>query len=150
MSQPQRLLDLLKADTSKDKPKRMYRNGRLTKKFLKWNRKMIDERRINYYAGITEGEIYDPITRRTRKVPLDKRKTGMQPTKKGREMVVENAKKMKQIMKIERVPKKGEYTVKLVQHVNNFKNLLYEFPEPLTLKQMYAFAMQRMKNIWVF
>ena len=63
----EKLTQLLKNDTDPNKPK----TNTITKKFLKWNRKQIRDKKTTYYADTTK--FYNLSTGRTINKPIDKR-----------------------------------------------------------------------------
>lgn len=67
----QRLTTLLNNDNSPNKPKRIRWGGRLTKKFLKWNKKQIRSGKTNFYAD--RKFLYNARTDRFVSAQYDKR-----------------------------------------------------------------------------
>ena len=66
------LKKLIQASDDPKKPKMIKRKGEYTKKFNKWNKKMITENKLNvYYAD--PSLVYDRKTKKFSKKSIDKR-----------------------------------------------------------------------------
>ena len=70
---------LLQKDTTINKPKIITINGVLTKKFKKWNKKMLLENKTLFYSDPLY--YFNQSTKRINKIPVDKRFTNITPKK---------------------------------------------------------------------
>ena len=68
---------ILKNDLSATKPKIIKRGGTYTKKFLKYNEKLIKQKKTFYYLG--DDKIYNPATGKFSELKKDKRFTKTLP-----------------------------------------------------------------------
>ena len=62
---------LLLNDNSPTKPKLIKKGGKITDKFLKWNKKQLINNKTTYYADNTK--YYDPVKKNVKQIPVDKR-----------------------------------------------------------------------------
>lgn len=60
-----------KIDEARKLPKLIKKGGKFTNKFLTWNRKMLNENKTLFYADTSK--YYDPITKKFKKVGINKR-----------------------------------------------------------------------------